>query len=291
MGKANAELMAQFPVHKEYPDTGYKWIELATPTTTTHLPEGYAIQKNAEHAYQLKAPDGREYMFTSESGASMYAREHAHVFGNAPNKEYARLEDALKNEGETMQHCVGSYCSDVASGKSRIYSLRDAKGEPHVTIEVQPNPYAPRWELVKQFMHEATEWAKQLPSGYTEKDITDRATELAKQSIPPRIMQIKGKQNRAPKAEYLPYVQDFVKSGNWGEVGDLHNSGLVDTATGITPAMRELLGDNPPKYIDHDEVVRLVKAAGAAPTRKAEGGRVKFANNINEMRAALALGN
>lgn len=46
------------------------------------------------------------------------------------------------------------------------------------------------------------------------------------------ILQIKGKQNRAPVAEYLPYVQDFVKSGKWGEVGDLQNTGLVKSPTG-----------------------------------------------------------
>ena len=50
-----------------------------------------------------------------------------------------RLEEALKYEGDIMGHCVGGYCPDVESGKSRIYSLRDAKGEPHVTVEVKPN--------------------------------------------------------------------------------------------------------------------------------------------------------
>jgi len=44
----------------------------------------------------------------------------------------------------------------------------------------------------------------------------------------PRIKQIKGKQNRAPNPEYLPFVQDFVKSGKWSDVGDLQNSGLLD---------------------------------------------------------------
>ena len=34
-----------------------------------------------------------------------------------------------------MGHCVGGYCDDVASGQSNIYSLRDAKGKPSVTIE------------------------------------------------------------------------------------------------------------------------------------------------------------
>jgi len=44
--------------------------------------------------------------------------------------------------------------------------------------------------------------------------------------FPPSITQIKGKSNRAPNEQYLPYVQDFVKSGNWSDVGDLGNTGL-----------------------------------------------------------------
>jgi len=44
---------------------------------------------------------------------------------------------------------------------------------------------------------------------------------------PEDIVQIKGKQNRAPNDEYLPLVQDFVRQGTWSNVGDLGNTGLV----------------------------------------------------------------
>ena len=49
---------------------------------------------------------------------------------------------------------------------------------------------------------------------------------------PDDIVQIKGKQNRAPKDDYLPFVQDFVKSGRWGNVGDLRDTGLVKLPDG-----------------------------------------------------------
>lgn len=49
-----------------------------------------------------------------------------------------RTKRELKDEGHVMQHCVGGYCDDVASGKSQIFSLRDADGNPHATIEWQP---------------------------------------------------------------------------------------------------------------------------------------------------------
>ena len=41
----------------------------------------------------------------------------------------------LEAEGEIMQHCVGTYCERVDTGKAVIYSLRDAQGHPHVTME------------------------------------------------------------------------------------------------------------------------------------------------------------
>ena len=143
-------------LHKDYPDKGFKWVELRANPKTDEL-------------------------------------------GNVVNRGDRDLADALKYEGDTMGHCVGGYCDDVASGRSRIYSLRDAKGQPHVTVEVQP-----------------------MKAGYLPEPSEDPAAEIA-----PRIVQIKGKQNRAPNPEYLPFVQDFVKSGKWSDVGDLQNAGLT----------------------------------------------------------------
>ncbi len=42
----------------------------------------------------------------------------------------------LQTEGNRMNHCVGRYCNDVAVGATEIYSLRDNKNEPHVTLEM-----------------------------------------------------------------------------------------------------------------------------------------------------------
>jgi hypothetical protein len=38
-----------------------------------------------------------------------------------------------------MQHCVGSYAKEAQAGRTTIYSLRDPKGHPHVTIEIKNN--------------------------------------------------------------------------------------------------------------------------------------------------------
>lgn len=49
--------------------------------------------------------------------------------------------DALSLEGNIMGHCVGgsNYCNAVNQGKTKIISLRDKKGFPHVTIELTAN--------------------------------------------------------------------------------------------------------------------------------------------------------
>ncbi len=44
--------------------------------------------------------------------------------------------ESLEYEGQEMGHCVGGYCDIVTQGGSIIYSLRDPKNKPHVTIEV-----------------------------------------------------------------------------------------------------------------------------------------------------------
>ena len=50
-----------------------------------------------------------------------------------------RTPDALSLEGNIMGHCVGgsNYCNAVAKETTKIVSLRDKKGVPHVTIEIQ----------------------------------------------------------------------------------------------------------------------------------------------------------
>lgn len=42
----------------------------------------------------------------------------------------------LQAEGSFMNHCVGSYCEDVESGRQRIFSLRDDSNRPLATISM-----------------------------------------------------------------------------------------------------------------------------------------------------------
>ena len=131
------------------------------------------------------------------------------------------LADQLKYEGDTMGHCVGGYCDDVAGGKSRIFSLRDAKGEPHVTIETAP----------PKDLNMREKFLQRIQSEGASQEEAERQASKLFTNLDPTIKQIKGKQNKAPKDDYLPFVQDFVRNhpegGKWGDIGDFGNTGLV----------------------------------------------------------------
>lgn len=189
--------------YKEYPEAGMRWVELKNPD----LPEGYALD-----------PDTGEIV-TSTGG-------NQGPVGGWGDPRRPQLEEALRYEGNAMGHCVGGYCDDVASGASRIFSLRDAKGQPHVTVEARPGR--------KVFSDVAAAVGGDVANGWLHDEGLTLAEMVARAGIPQTndIVQIKGKQNRAPIDDYLPYVQDFVKSGTWGNVGDLGNTGLVKLPDG-----------------------------------------------------------
>ena len=97
----------------------------------------------------------------------------------------------------------------IKRGDAKILSLRDLKtGESHATVEVRTAQGYDPFESMSNAAYEAG-------SAGAAADIT----------------QIKGKQNRAPSEKYLPFIQDLVKSGKWGEVGDFDNTGLIRANT------------------------------------------------------------
>lgn len=222
MAEAQFKVTEGMPVHKEYPE-GYKWIELAKPKDLTELPEGHTAQPyKSDYSEGVKILDPKGEQVSAGNNFDEALK----------NMSEARLEQALKYEGDTMGHCVGGYCPDVLEGRSRIFSLRDAKGEPHVTIETHPKGIN-NWKDIKAVVgpekgEQLFGEFSQLPNvskGDTYKKFVD-FIESKGIKAPEVINQIKGKQNLAPIEKYLPYVQDFVKSGDWGDVGDLHNTGL-----------------------------------------------------------------
>jgi hypothetical protein len=254
-----------FPTYKDYGDEGYKWVELAVPEAT--LPEGYKILPDQTN---YKNPNNQLFtMFDDQGNAVSTGASEAEALKLFKRQEREQqLADALKYEGDTMGHCVGGYCPDVISGKSRIYSLRDKRGEPHVTVEVKPMRGS-----------ELGRYAADLPEG---EDVA------AMKNPPNRIVQIKGKQNAAPKEDYLPFVQDFVRSGEWSDdVGDFKNTGLM--RTDVVKKAGWDVGDIDQKYLtkqEYDDL--LLKQLGTPPIEGMKaGGSVHISDNPDTMAMEL----
>jgi hypothetical protein len=246
MREAALKATEGMPIHKDYGEEGYRWVELAPDK---NLPEGWKKQESGLYT----GPNGEQSIYH-------------------PN--YSKLSEALKYEGDTMGHCVGSYCPDVWEGKSRIYSLRDAKNEPHITVETEPQAVEEFGEMRGwpkerrfEFSQAMREWQQKHP--YAGNEETGELTNeeiiqalLAKGIKPPEsILQIKGKQNAPPVDKYLPYAQDFVKSRKWENVEDLENTGLfpknkfVDTFS--PEQIKELNAAYPSDYMTMDELEKF----------------------------------
>jgi hypothetical protein len=149
------------------------------------------------------------------------------------------VREATKYEGDIMRHCVGGagHCEPLLNGEVEIYSLRDAKGEPHVTIEVsKPDiesgirrlPEEERQALKKKVLDNY--YGGAMPGRSSEEqyyEILKQEYESTYGMPKPIIEEIKGKNNRKPNDEYIPFIQDFIKSGQWSDVGDIANTDLV----------------------------------------------------------------
>ena len=195
------------------------------------------------------------------------------------------LQKALKYEGEQMGHCVGGYCPSVSSGETRIFSLRDKKGVPHVTIEVKPKTES--YESVKRKVDALGDQLNLDENARMEMLINSGAIDEKGNILLPLdevqdIRQIKGKANRKPADKYLPFVQDFVKGGNWDRVLDLENAGLQRVPeNGTIQKLFKEYGKKPPKFMTVDEMEKYInwftegeKAGEPFPEGFARGGAV-----------------
>ncbi len=103
------------------------WLESdAVPEDVSRVSVPQAIKHAQNWLAELVSGD------SSEAGKTKQIKSYSDGFS------WVELQDqaALTREGESMGHCVGSYCERVDSGSTRIWSLRDRKGDPHCTIEI-----------------------------------------------------------------------------------------------------------------------------------------------------------
>jgi len=187
-------------VHKEY-DSGHKWIEL--PDT-------------------MSSPENKD--FCKGIGKNL---------GLCTQNDWA-AEDYGR-------HDVGN----------RLYALIDKEGKPHAQVQTKHRHFNMRDitnlppEDQKLISKQVTEWAQNQDEYPThsrvERAYSDAAKSLGHQ-LPTDVLEIKppsndwkGKYSLDREAKYpgyeekyKPFLDDFVRSGNYGEVGDLYNTNLFD---------------------------------------------------------------
>ena len=223
-------------LHKDYPDSNLAWYEIKHPAMTA---DEQAALRDADLESIEDAPESLQ-------------------------SKYKALEEALQYEGDTMGHCVGGYADDVASGNSRIFSLRNKRtGEPHVTIEAT---------------------APQMRGGQSAEQYRNTPFDIA---------QIKGKGNAKPVSKYIPFVQDFVKSGKWGDVGEIENADLIHVGNVLTPKERDDLrkqGHEVGDYVSKEDLIRFKSPPTGSVVRKAGGGLIKetVMPTLAQMKMALS---
>lgn len=269
--KMNAARAAQregLPVYKEYPE-GYRWVELNKPGA-----------------------------FASESEAMGHS-----VRGYEPPQGHPDWVEGSGDSG-SLGYGHGGW-EAIKSGKAKVYSLVDSKGQPHVTVESRGPDARSNYEEMRAIENQADNEAD--AQGFTNFAERDRFTEsrvrelkgqLMAQKQPEgnyKITQIKGKGNAAPKEDYLPFVQDFVRSGQWDDVGDLGNTGLIDTRNSLAyqnvpselwKAHEQLIGKDAPRYMTQEELRKYLPPEEGM----ARGGRVHFSDNPDVMALELAKG-
>ena len=203
-----------------------------------------------------------------------------------------------------MRHCVGKYCDDVFSGQTRVFSLRDSRGEPHITIETIPASKELTQENVEAFLQEN-------PGNITQRlgfDVDDyryaqkntfrfnpsteefdrflttiEGTPEFKQWLkaqPEAVRQVKGKGNKKPNARYIEFGQDFIASKNWSDIQDLDNLDIVPLKpmllknaqdSGFNPQVLTMVRDQP--YVTKEEFNRIAGLFGGM-NKYAAGGEV-----------------
>jgi hypothetical protein len=218
-----------------------------------------------------------------------------------PNKEKTR--DVLASEGEFMGHCVGDYAEgedfdDIMSQSKRIYSLRDANGEPHITIEVnKPSTKKVSAETyLEKYASDEFKLRHPKPEGFygSMKQLMgiEKDPEYIKwrSEYPNRISQIKGKKNTKPKEEYEPYIADFLGSGNWSDI-KYADGGSVER---IRPMF--LYGDyqgvtkmNEGGSVADREIAKMKEITEKAMIRRELGGGERVLNEFNSSKPTIEI--
>ena len=211
MAKTAAEDMKDFPPIRVY-ENGDKWHDLKLPALSEKaaqelkndplfgIPEQVRGSWDRNIARDLEArgfddPESDDYMHAYITREQELAQDYYSRNPQTHKEAYTKLEKILKNEGDLMGHCVGSYCNEVSSGEVKILTLRDKNNKPHVTVEF--NRVLPRYE-------DLPDEVKAMSGTEQDQWIQDNPTVA--------LNQVKGKANKPVVGAYQAQVLDLLNN-------------------------------------------------------------------------------
>ena len=111
------------------------WFRSIHPNIASYSAE-QAIQASNEWHTMMAGQGGGKFYEPTKQENILYGPEWKNEKWNGWTIQRITSENDLLAEGNKQNHCCGSYWDDVESGSSIIYSLRDPKNNPHVTMEL-----------------------------------------------------------------------------------------------------------------------------------------------------------
>jgi len=135
-------LHSQTPINTEVFDFIFDWYRSMSEENKKFDINSY----NLKRAIQLS--DEWHKVITGKGEGKIYTPLERDEYGNITDYRVVyKFDDGwyvveldnknnLMVEGNKMNHCVGSYWDEVQHGDSKIFSLRNPSGKPHVTIEL-----------------------------------------------------------------------------------------------------------------------------------------------------------
>lgn len=155
---------------------------------------------------------------------SLSAGAVVYDFGNGYTIQKLTTPEQLQFEGDEMGHCVGGYHYQVERGDTIIYSLRDSKNIPHVTIEIQTvsqHPFSaaePMGDHGMVFNRDAGD-ERVHPDTHKPEDLVVRNSsreegrKATSEDLDPfEVVQMMGNSNKTPKPEYQRMVKEWLNS-------------------------------------------------------------------------------
>lgn len=178
--------------------------------------------------------------------------------------------------GVICHNCVGGYAHTVGRGEDIIYSLRDPKGMPHVTMEISAiSGYPADQQEIEQGRRHRTGGHEYLhpdshdPNNYVYgAGVDENSHTLWKPSGEKafEVVQVQGNSNKTPKPEYQRKIKEFldalrakgwkfVRSEDWYAPHDEHDRNVRhDVADSLTARELDDWFDN--DYKTHHEQYR-----------------------------------